>query len=720
MPKIALDIPKALLPLLQPARYKVMYGGRGAGKSFTVASWLVVLGLQRPLRVLCAREYQVSIKDSVHRLLADRIDALGLSAFYNVTQTSITSTNGTEFTFKGLHHNAQEIKSFEGADLCWIEEAQAVSAESWDVLIPTIRKQGSEIWLTFNPLSPDDATWQRFVKNPPPGAWVQKVLFSDNPWFPEVLDDERRHLQEIDPELYQHVWLGEPRTISDAQVFKGRYLIQEFDTPEDARFFHGADWGFAADPTVLIRCFIRGNVLYIDREAYGAGVELDETPQLFDSIETARKWPIYADSARPETISFMKRRGFHIMPAKKWPGSIEDGIAVLKSFDKIIVHPRCVHTADEFYRYSYKVDKNNGDVLPVIVDAYNHCVAEGTTITTERGDVPVEEVTTSNKVLTREGFKRVLWSGKTGENREVLEISAGGSRLICTPEHLIYTVNRGFVKAATVTGEDVLLCLEKQLYTTDLLGTDTQKRDAEVTACITSAQLKKTANITRKRYTATFTKKRMAKSRRAFTSITRTGTLTTTRLKIWNVFPPLNMCINTHIPLNGWRIKKFILTALGRSQRNGIKARKAAQSIEKSAVFLTRTLSPNRKRARIAARCFCLMLSAIVTNFARTLANQHGGDNSISTMKKGLAQFAASPFLSINTATRKLVPVRVQTVSARKKLATVYDLAITGQNEFFANGILIHNCLDAARYSLTGYITRGSGMKINPINLRGR
>ena len=260
----------------------------------------------------------------------------------------------------------------EGVDICWVEEASSVSAESWDVLIPTLRKPGSEIWLSFNPLSPDDATWTRFVKNPPPGAWVQKVLYSDNPWFPAVLDEERRHLQEIDPELYQHIWLGEPRTISDAQVFKGRYLVQEFETPKDARFFHGCDWGFSRDPSALVRCFIRGNVLYVDREAYGAGVELDELPQLFDSIETSRKWPIYADSARPETISYMKRQGFKIMPAKKWAGSVEDGIAILKSFDKIIVHPRCVHAADEFYKYSYKVDKNNGDILPVIIDANNH------------------------------------------------------------------------------------------------------------------------------------------------------------------------------------------------------------------------------------------------------------------------------------------------------------------------------------------------------------
>jgi len=712
-------MPQALAGLMKPARYKVTYGGRGGGKSFTIASWLDIYGVKRPIRVLCAREYQVSIRDSVHRLLADRIAALGLSQFYTVTQTSIIGTNGTEFIFKGLHHNAQEIKSMEGVDICWVEEASSVSAESWDVLIPTIRKPGSEIWLSFNPLSPDDATWTRFVKNPPPGAWVQKVLYSDNPWFPAVLDEERRHLQEIDPELYQHVWLGEPRTISDAQVFKGRYLVQEFETPKDARFFHGVDWGFANDPTALVRCFIRGNVLYIDREAYGVGVELDETPQLFDSIDTARKWPIKADSARPETISFMKRRGFKIEPAKKWAGSVEDGLAVLKSFDKIIVHPRCVHAADEFYKYSYKVDKNNGDVLPIIVDANNHCIAEGSLIATERGDVPIENVTTADRVLTREGYKRVLWAGKTGENRDVMRITAGDYSLVCTPEHLIYTINRGFVQAATVTGEDVLLCLEKQQNSTASHGTDTRTRGAEATAFISSAQSVKTGKFTHNGSTATFTKKRMAKSRRAFTSITRTATLTTTRLKIWSAFQPQITGTNTRLTLNNWKGEKNILNESDRLQRLGIKARKGVQSIEKSAGLLTRTLIQNRKRAHIAARCLCPMPSAIVTNSAQTLANQHGGDNSISTMKKGLAQFAASPFLSTNTAIKKLVPVRVRDVCVLKDGATVYDLAIENQHEFFAECVLVHNCIDALRYALDGYIHRGGGMKINLNNLRG-
>lgn len=455
---IYFNLPKALAGLTRPARYKVMYGGRGGGKSFSVASLLLLLGIKRPLRVLCAREYQVSIKDSVHRLLADRIAAMELERFYAVTQNAIVGGNGTEFTFKGLHHNAQEIKSFEGVDICWVEEAQAVSAESWDVLVPTIRKAGSEIWLTFNPLSPDDATWRRFVVNPPESAWVQKVLYSDNPWFPAVLDEERRHMERSDPDLYRHVWLGEPRVLSDAQVFKGKYVVQEFETPPGVRFFHGADWGFAQDPTALVRCFIKDGCLYVDREACGTGVELDETPRLFDAIETARAWPIKADAARPETISYMARKGFRISAAKKWAGSVEDGIAVLKSFDRIVVHPRCKYAAEEFAKYSYKIDRNNGDVLPVVVDEYNHCVAAGTLITTARGDVPVESVTTDDLVLTRTGYRRVLWAGKTGENRETLRIAAAGRALDCTPEHPIYTIGRGFIRADAITGEDKVLC----------------------------------------------------------------------------------------------------------------------------------------------------------------------------------------------------------------------------------------------------------------------
>ena len=369
--QVNIDIPAAFGELFQPHRYKVYYGGRGSGKSINFGRASLIKGTQRPLFILCAREIQTSIKDSVHRLLREQIDELGLNSFYRVTQNAIYGKNGTEFTFKGLRLNTQEIKSTEGVDICWVEEGQAVSADSWDVLIPTIRKPGSEIWVSFNPLNETDPTYQRFVMSPPGNAFVRKVNYDENPFFPEVLHDEMEWLKAKDYQSYLHVWEGECRKFSNALVFNNYFTVEDFETPRNARFYHGADWGFANDPSTLIRCFIDGRKLYIDREAWGIGVEIDNTPALFDTVETARRWPIKADCARPETISYMRRQGFNISPAKKWQGSIEDGIEFLKTFD-IIIHPRCQHTIDEFNHYSYKVDKQTGDILPQIVDANNH------------------------------------------------------------------------------------------------------------------------------------------------------------------------------------------------------------------------------------------------------------------------------------------------------------------------------------------------------------
>ena len=359
--------------LFRPHRYKVFYGGRGSGKSWSVARALLLLGYEKTLRILCAREIQRSISDSVHKLLCEQIDAIGLSGAYTITRDAIRCTSGTEFIFKGLRSNPQEIKSTEGIDICWVEEAAAVSADSWDILIPTVRKPNSEIWLTFNPLDESDPTFQRFVLNAPDNAYVCKVNYDGNPAFPDVLKKEMEWLKARDYESYLHIWEGEVRKHSNAVIFAGRFRVEDFETPPEARFYHGADWGFSVDPTALVRCFIKDRTIFIDREAWGVGIDLDETPALFDTIETARKWPIKADNARPETISFMRRRGFNISAAKKWAGSIEDGIEFLKSYD-IVIHPRCRHTIDEFSHYSYKVDKQTGDVLPVVVDAWNHCI----------------------------------------------------------------------------------------------------------------------------------------------------------------------------------------------------------------------------------------------------------------------------------------------------------------------------------------------------------
>jgi phage terminase large subunit len=369
------QIPDAFSQLFKPYRYKVFYGGRGGAKSWNFARALLVLGAQKPLRVLCTREFQNSIEDSVHRLLSDQIHTLGLDGFYAIKQREVVGANGTLFLFEGLHRNVHKVKSLEGIDICWVEEATKVTNESWEVLIPTIRKDGSEIWISFNPDQEEDPVYQRFVETPPPNSLVKKVGWRQNPYFPDTLKAELEWDRRVDNDKYQHIWEGNCRSFSEAQVFHGKWRIDVFTAPEDAVFYFGADWGFSQDPTVLVRCFIHDERLWIDYEAYGVGVDIDKTPELFGRVPESDRYIITADSARPETISYMQQHGYPRMRrSQKGKGSVEDGITFLRSFKEIVIHERCKHAADEFKLYSYKRDRLTGDILTDIEDKHNHCI----------------------------------------------------------------------------------------------------------------------------------------------------------------------------------------------------------------------------------------------------------------------------------------------------------------------------------------------------------
>ena len=215
------EFPDKLEFLFKPARYKVLHGGRGSAKSWGIARALLIQAAQRPLRVLCTREVQKSIKDSVHRLLSDQIQALGLGWFYEILETEIRGPNGSLFLFAGLaQHTVESIKSYEGVDRVWIEEAQVVTKRSWDVLLPTIRKEGSEVWLSLNPDMETDETYQRFVSNPPPDAVVVQMNWRDNPWFPEVLEKERQETLRRDQSNYENIWEGKPKLVSEGAIYK--------------------------------------------------------------------------------------------------------------------------------------------------------------------------------------------------------------------------------------------------------------------------------------------------------------------------------------------------------------------------------------------------------------------------------------------------------------------------------------------------------------------
>lgn len=360
-------------PPLGQLRYRVSYSGRGAAKSWQFARALLLHGTQAVLRILCVREFQSSIRDSVHRLLSDQIEALGLGAFYLIEKEGIYGANGTQFLFKGLRRDIHTIRSTEGIDICWVEEGQAVSAESWRALTPTIRKPGSEIWCTFNPDLETDPTWQRFVVHTPARSVVRRVSYKDNPWLPAVLAEEAAAMELSDPEGYANVWGGEPWTRTDAQVLAGKWKLEEFQPAEhwDGPYF-GADWGFAQDPSTLLKAWIFDSTLYIEHQEGGVGLDMDDTCRHFLRVPGADTHTIYADSARPETINEMRRRKLKVVGAEKWDGSVKDGVEHLRSYRWIVIHPRCTLAKQEARLWRYKTDRLTGEVLPVLVDKHNH------------------------------------------------------------------------------------------------------------------------------------------------------------------------------------------------------------------------------------------------------------------------------------------------------------------------------------------------------------
>jgi phage terminase large subunit len=415
-PPVPRDVPSLVLDRNHPisdlyykkARWKIYWGGRGSVKSWGSAEAIIRLSAAVPLRVLCVREYMATIKDSSYKLLKNTITRLGLDAWFDVGAGTITSRVGSEIIFKGLHNNEQGIRSTEDVDICVIEEAQSVSQASLVSLEPTIRKKGSEIWALYNLMEESDPIHQlmlQLLADPVANdAIIHNINYDQNPFFEDTeLYGQMMRMKRADPDLYEHVWLGKPRKRSSAIILSGKYVVEDF--PDDlwrkaTRLLFGADFGFADDPSTLVRFFmleadtIGGQPvydLYIEYEAYGHHVELLDmpafyaggnsitTPNLeFSGVPGSRDWPIKADSARPETISHIKGQAFAISAAEKWPGSVEDGIAHLRGFRRIVIHPRCTKAAEEAYLWRYKVDQKQLDengqpmVLPIVVDKYNH------------------------------------------------------------------------------------------------------------------------------------------------------------------------------------------------------------------------------------------------------------------------------------------------------------------------------------------------------------
>lgn len=375
-------------PLLRERhRYKVMYGGRGGGKSWAVAISLLLLGAQKPTRILCAREVQKSMRDSVHRLLRDQIVALGLESFYEVLDTEIRGKNGTLFLFTGLQaHTVDSIKSFEGVDVVWVEEAHGVSERSWDVLIPTIRAEGSEIWMTLNPDMETDATYARFVAMPSGDTWVQRVNWRNNPWFPKVLNDERLKAQRsMLDEDYAHIWEGVARSVAAGSIYRHEVagMLQDkrvCPVPYDPILPVHTVWDLGWNDAMAIAMVQRGahEVRVIDyiedshRTLDWYVQQLEKRPYRWgvDYLPHDARTGNFQTGQSTEALMRKMGRKVHVLPQ----AGVEDGIRALR-----MLFPKLYFDEDKtgrllecLKRYQRQVNSRTNEAMGPLHDEYSH------------------------------------------------------------------------------------------------------------------------------------------------------------------------------------------------------------------------------------------------------------------------------------------------------------------------------------------------------------
>jgi len=717
MNEIEIETPRWFVPLLDDARYKGVYGGRGSGKSHAMAEYVVERCLMAKTDVVCIREVQKSLSMSVKKLIEDKIESFGVGSLFEVQRDKIITPNGGVIVFSGMqNHTAESIKSLEGFDIAWVEEAQSLSQRSLDLLRPTIRKEGSEILFTWNPNQETDPV-DRFLRGSEvyPGSIVVQANYKDNPWLPDVLRNEMEYDKRRDPDKYAHIWLGKYRQNSNARVFHN-WTVEEFERPPGTIHRLGADWGFSVDPSVLVRCDIDGKRLYVDHEAYMVGCEIDALPALFMSVPEAEKWPIVADSARPETISYMRKHGFpKIMSAVKGARSLEEGVEFLKSFD-IVVHPRCTHLIDELTLYSYKTDPlDESKILPILADKDNHCLVAGTMVETMAGSKPIELIEVSDRVLTRSGYKRVTFAGVTDVNRSVVRVVTSAGEVVCTPDHKVYTSNKGFIRADALSYNDEVLTLIESAQCQKLTNTKARFTDA-----ILKAREGLIASISsglslagRHGFTVKFGRTLTGRFLLGITSITRTGTPITMALKTLNACRQRVTLENMSGLLSATHHKSGCLIASGHSLRLGTQAQKALRSTEKLERRHTSSLFHRLNCALSVALASCRKNLAMLICFVQTNAKLRSVGRPALMTSSVNANSAELFSPAINIASKRFAPALVLTVTEAGTADKVYDLTVEDQHEFFANGVLVHNCIDALRYACEG-ARRSIGRKIIP------
>lgn len=707
MTKATIEIPKKLIPVFSPprgsVRFRWAYGGRGSAKTRTFALMSAIRAYELEMAgesgvILCAREFQNSLDESSMEEVKQAIRSVDwLNDFFDVGERYIrTNTGRVKYVFAGLRHNLDSIKSKAKILLCWIDEAEPVSEKAYQKLLPTIREEGSECWVTWNPERLGSPTDNRFIHNPPDSGVGTQINWHDNPFLPNALEDQRKRDHEtLDINLYAWIWEGAYLEQTDAQILAHKVRVESFEP--DKKWdgpYHGLDYGFAQDPTACIRCWIFEDTLYIEYEAGGVGLELDETAELLkDQIPNIEQYVIRADNARPESTSYLKRHGLpRITSVDKWGGSVQDGIEHLKTYREIVIHPRCQETIRESRLYSYKVDRQTGDIMPKIVDEYNHyfdaCFSGDTLVYVNNNLIRFDQIPEEGYVTGINGNNVPYIDGGLIRYDAICNVMTENGKIIrCTPDHEFLTT-QGWVQARNLKGH--YICESKLFQNTNKNLMEKFINDTEI------------KNISQKdviNYIESYGNTIMAIYLKIIPYTTKITTSQITRFKI------LNLCIN--LITKAITLNYFINEILNLQENkynhaktnveNGTKVKKAENGISNILSGTDIRYSSNMILNVIIAENILSALKSKADS-AQTSVNQDGDVIINEIMKQELANIAYMSTALINSCGIDFVQNVVQD---NQEIEPTYCLTVPNDGAFcLANGCVVSNC----RYALSPII----------------
>lgn len=688
--------------LMEKHRYKVYWGGRGAAKSWAMAAAIVVKGSKVPLRVLCTRELQVSIKDSVHKLLEDTINRLGLKDHYEVLGNEIRGKNGTLIIFKGIKHSISEIKSTEGIDICWVEEAENVTKRSWSTLIPTIRKDGSEIWVSFNPRKKTDATYQRFVVNRPTDSYVRKVSWRDNKWFPDVLKQEMEDDKRDDFDMYLHVWEGEFLTYAENAVYapqlrkmreENRIITMPVSNEAPVNTF----WDLGKDDHTAIWFH-----QFVGREHRFIDYHHDRFKEVEDYAEVVNKRGYtYGRHYFPHDVA-QDRLGMTqtvedqfvalgVKPLVVVPriSSLEQGILMTRrAMAGVYIDPvRCAEGIECLSNYERKYDDENDthSERPIHNWASNGCLVAGSMVATTRGDVAIEDVVIGDKVLTPWGERDVLNSGVTMLTDDLVAVGP----LVMTPDHKVYT-NKGFVRSDALRKGDTISFLQERYRWLSTKGENTGFRKAITEAGAAC-------------YIGSDGRPKLALSLAAITSTIKTAIQRTTSYQTLSAYlrPIIQSC--TPLLMSGWAVRP-ISSSLERrasAQKNGTHPQRVGRGTVSTASNHGRVDNQPSSNANAVASHTRHTIPAEANGALQAAkpARQPLTGRSITKLASALCAAISSALTSTRKHKLAASPVPFSTGG---KSVPVYDLTIDIDQCYYANGVLVSNS-DAFRQFAQGY-----------------